>query len=297
MSFLDRIRAANGYDRSGFRSFEIAGQNSGWLRHAFAERLTRWPEVFRVEAEHVALAPALNQPTTPEAERSQAVAEVLQALREEGVIPGWRGELYPLNRYWADPPVLLIERAASALFGICAYSVHMNGFVCRPDGLHMWVARRSWNKPTEPGKLDQLVAGGQPWGIGLRENLVKECGEEAGIAPAMAVPAQSVGAISYVVESSQGLRPDVIFTYDLELPTDFVPRNTDGEVEEFFLWPIERVIGTVRESEDFKFNCSLVIIDFLIRHGILGPEHPDYVALQKGLRTRDEGLAMDGLMS
>ncbi len=288
MSFLDRIRAANGYDPSGFRPFEIAGQPGGWLRHAFAESLRRWPEVFRVEATRVTLASALNQPTTPEAERSQAVAEVLEVLREEGLIPGWRGELYPLNRYWADPPLLLIERAASVLFGTCAYSVHMNGFVRRPDGLHMWVARRSWNKPTEPGKLDQLVAGGQPWGIGLLENLIKECGEEAGIAPALVAPAQSVSAISYMVEDTQGLRPDLIFVYDLELPVDFVPCNTDGEVEEFFLWPIERVIETVRDSEEFKFNCSLVIIDFIIRHGILGPEHPDYVSLQKGLRSRDE---------
>ena len=31
------------------------------------------------------------------------------------------------------------------------------------------------------------------------------------------------------------------FVYDLKLPTDFQPCVSDGEVEEFFCWPIEKV--------------------------------------------------------
>ena len=36
--------------------------------------------------------------------------------------------------------------------------------------------------------------------------------------------------------------------------------------------------------DDFKFNVALVIIDFLIRRGVIGPERPDYPALAHGLR-------------
>jgi hypothetical protein len=74
-----------------------------------------------------------------------------------------------------------------------------------------------------------------------------------------------------------------LFNYDLDLPADFTPRNTDGEVEEFYLWPMEKVMETVRESDDFKFNCALVVIDFLLRRGLIPPEHPEYGGLLAGL--------------
>ena len=44
-----------------------------------------------------------------------------------------------------------------------AYGVHINGYVETDAGLELWVARRSKNKPTWPGKLDHIVAGGQVW--------------------------------------------------------------------------------------------------------------------------------------
>jgi hypothetical protein len=37
-------------------------------------------------------------------------------------------------------------------------------------------------------------------------------------------------------------------------------------------------------TREFKFNCALVNIDFFIRHGLLAPEHPEYLAIQAGLR-------------
>ena len=43
-------------------------------------------------------------------------------------------------------------------------------------------------------------------------------------------------------------------------------------------------MATVDASDDFKFNCNLVIIDFCIRHGILPPEHPDYENILRGFR-------------
>jgi len=37
------------------------------------------------------------------------------------------------------------------------------------------------------------------------------------------------------------------------------------------------------DTTAFKFNCAAVNIDFFIRHGILHPEHPDYIEIQRGL--------------
>jgi hypothetical protein len=116
------------------------------------------------------------------------------------------------------------------------------------------------------------------------ENLLKECKEEAAIPEALARRAVAVGAITYCMEAEDGLKPDVQFCYDLELPGDFTPHNTDGEIAEFMLWPIARVAEIVRDTREFKFNCNLVIIDFLMRHGLIAPEHPDYLEIGQGLR-------------
>ena len=99
-----------------------------------------------------------------------------------------------------------------------------------------------------------------------------------------------VGAITYLMETEDGLKPDVMFCYDLELDASFTPRNTDGEIEGFELWPIRRLAERVRDTDDFKFNVNLVVIDFLIRHGYLKPDdEPDYLALLAGLRRHTEG--------
>lgn len=51
---------------------------------------------------------------------------------------------------------------------------------------------------TVPSSKDHIVAGGQPHGLSLYENVIKECEEEAGI-PQHLVEAglRPVGAISY----------------------------------------------------------------------------------------------------
>lgn len=60
--------------------------------------------------------------------------------------------------------------------------------------------------------------------------MVKECGEEASIPEALARTARPVGAVSYTTVSDLGLKPDVLFCYDLCLPAGFVPKPLDGEV-------------------------------------------------------------------
>ena len=281
MSFLDRIGECATAELGRYLAFRVDGVGVGLVGSAFAERLRRFPDVFRVSEEAVDLADDVRG----FADRTEAVGGVLRRLAEEGLIAGWRDEGYPVGTSFTEAPLFKMERAAVPLFGVRAYGVHMNGFTRDADGLKMWIGRRSLNKPTGPGKLDQLVAGGQPAGISLRENLTKECREEAGIPPEMSAGAVPVGTVSYCSERLEGLRDDVLFNFDLELPSDFRPHNTDGEIQAFYLWPIDRVIEVVRDTDDFKFNCALVVIDFLIRRGFIQPDHPDYVDLVKGLHA------------
>ena len=131
------------------------------------------------------------------------------------------------------------------------------------------------------------MAGGQPHGIGLRENMIKECAEEAGMSRALAEGAEAAGAITYLCERPEGLRNDILFCFDLALPASFEPRNEDGEVEAFYLWPVEQVRAVLADSDDFKFNVALVNIDFLMRHGYLTADEPDYLEILHGLRLPD----------
>lgn len=282
MSFLDRIAACNNADLARFRPFHAGGVQVGHVYPRFAERLATFPDVFQVDGQGVAMVPHLDTP----AKRDAAIDRATRQLAADGFIKGWRDERYPIVPLaGAGAPVMTMERAAVPHFGARAFGVHMNGFVRKPDGLHLWVGRRAKDRPAYPGMLDNTVAGGIPAGLSVLETLVKECGEEAAIPPALARQAVAVGAITYNYEADGGLRPDVQYCYDLELQPDFTPHNADGEIAEFMLWPAARVAETVRDTAQFKFNCNLVIIDFLIRHGLIAPEHPDYLALCRGLRA------------
>ena len=280
MSLIDRIRDCQRWDRGAYRAFRIDGREMGWVTPSFAERLARFPEVFQLSATTVDLHPRLGDFDR----RTRAVAEVMVTLRDAGLIRGWRDEAYPIGSDFHAPPLMQMERAAVPLFGARAYGVHLNGFVGEGADLRLWVARRSPHKQTAPGKLDHLVGGGQPMGISLLANLAKESAEEASLPDTLIRRVRPVGFVSYITERDEGLRNDICFAFDLELPESFEPRNTDGEIESFALWPIERVRERLSASDDFKFNVALVNIDFLIRHGYLSPDEPGYIEIVEGLR-------------
>ncbi|GMH20526.1 hypothetical protein Nepgr_022367 [Nepenthes gracilis] len=231
---------------------------------------------------HVTLQPTLE---TPE-DKTSAIGNVIRCLGDE-VIPGLRNELYPVTSSFGTRVFFSLERAAAPYFGIKAYGVHMNGYVERDGQQFLWVGRRSRMKPTFPGMLDHLVAGGLPHGVSCGENLIKECEEEAGVPKSISKEAKPVGAISYVDIDGHRFKRDVLFCYDLKLPEDFKPINQDGEVEDFKLIPVPHVANVIRMTQFFKPNCSIVIIDFLFRHGYIRPEDAGYLKLLQSLRSGD----------
>jgi isopentenyldiphosphate isomerase len=280
MSYLDRIAECNRHDLTGFLPFTVAGTRVGHVSHRFASVVGAQDDAFIVTGDGVALAGGLDD----YAARTKAVDAALRRLREAGEIPEWCDEPYPVGTDFHAPSYFQIERAAASRFGIRSYGIHINAFVRKADGIHMWIARRAHDKTTYPGMLDNAIAGGQPVGIGLMENVIKESREEADVPEALAACAVPIGAVSYTMQEGEKMMPDVLFNYDLELPEDFTPRNTDGEVSEFMLLPVAEVMRLTEQTTEFKFNCALVNIDFFIRHGLVGPEHPDYLAIQAGLR-------------
>ena len=252
--------------------FWVGDEQLGWTNKEFAKHLEAFDRVFDFDNQKLAFVKSLN---TPE-KRSQAIAPVLETLHQQGVIDSWVGELYGVTQVYGETPRFLIERAAVTFFGVRGYGVHLNGLVKKPDGIYIWIARRTRDKPFWPGMLDQMVAGGQPAGIGCMENVIKEAAEEANIPTDVAKTAELVSTLHYRGETHRGMSVDTLFNYDLWLPEDFIPENTDGEVDEFILMSLEEMAQITDTSEEFKDNCNLVNIDLLIRFGLVGQTHPDF---------------------
>jgi len=240
--------------------------------------------------------------------RTNAVMSIMKHLKAQNIVTGWRDEMLTLSSGFYDEPLLFVERAAAPFLGMLQYGVHINGVVKSSSSLKMWMARRSATKSKYPAMLDQMVAGGQPAGISLLDNVVKECIEEAGIPRELTLKGiQAVGAISYEefqpfdtydAHAKDATMMDtnvidgvftraVLFNYDLELPDDFEPKAIDGEVDGFFTWGLEELFESMAKNyhDPIKPNCYICIVDFLVRKGYVSPEVAGYLDVLRELRS------------
>ena len=278
MSFRDHIVFCNNYDPARVVPLFAGGDRVGLLRHDNAAALRRFPDVFAVADDQVSLVARGDVAAV-----SRAVDAVVDALVVEKRIPKSRSETFDVAPRWGAPVVFRLDRGAVPFFGTRAYGVHLNGYRRDGSALDLWVGRRAPDKSVAPDKLDNLVAGGIGNGHGLEETLLKEGEEEASIPRSLTSRAVPAGAVSYRMENELGIRDDVLFVFDLEMPADFVPKNQDGEIAHFELMPASAVLDRVRTSDDFKFNVNLVILDFALRHGILLPDDLEYLDVATGL--------------
>ena len=259
--------------------FYVRSHAVGWLRPSFADQLRRWPHVFEVSNAFV----TLRAKPDNVAGRTAALAEVTRELARDGVIRGWRDESVRIAHHYAAPELLRIERSATRHFGMMCYGAHVNGFA-RSNGLvRAWISRRSANKSIDPGKLDNLVGGRVAAGSTVDETLRKEAWEEASLPPQLLEGLSCVSAVRVEYSVPEGLHREILFVHDLWLPEDFKPTNQDGEVSEIRLVPLEEVVQQILAGE-FTIDAGTVMIDGLLRQGVLPPEDPLYLELLRLLK-------------
>ena len=280
MSLLRHIQACNTYRPERFLPLFLGDDRVGLVRRDNAEVLRRFPRVIQAAPDSLRILPNKDG-----AAITAALDEVVEVLVAEGRIAKWRDEVFAITPRWGEAPLFTLDRGAVSFFGVRAYGVHMNGYRRIRDRIWLWIGRRNPTKVVAPGKLDNLVAGGVGGGLGALQTLVKEAGEEASIPSSLIAKAHAASAVTYKMEVPQGLRDDVLFVYDLEVPEDFEPRNTDHEIVEFLLMEAREALARVRDTDDFKFNVNLILIDFALRHGLVTAEDPDYLALVAGLHA------------
>ncbi|XP_055641301.1 uncharacterized protein LOC129778435 [Toxorhynchites rutilus septentrionalis] len=284
----------NGLAKGDCRPFVVNGQQVGLISQNVLEHLLKYPEVFFIrDAEQgnqniVELNPAFRDYS----ERSEQVDRVLREFRTQGVfvaLKGWRNECYDVKS--TTESLLKMERSATCMFGVRNYGVEINGYVRHPaKGLCIWLQQRSDTKQTWPGKWDNMVSGGLSVGYGIHETAVKEAAEEASIPSHLIKNLVSAGCVSFFFESERGLFPNTEFVFDLELPEDFRPENSDGEVQNFQLLPVKECLERVF-APDFKTTSCPVVLDFMIRHGIITPENePNFTQIVELLHVPLQSL-------
>lgn len=187
-----------------------------------------------------------------------------------------------------------VERFAAALFGITSRGAHMVAYCYDGGKMKIWIPRRSAHLYTYPNMLDTTVAGGVKSGVSPFQTIVEESDEEASLPEALVrEKARCRGVISHMnvtgddFPGEKGLvTPDYVYVYDIELPRDVVPKPHDDEVNSFTLMSVEELKAALLR-EEFKPDSAAVLVEFLVRHGVITPENePDFVEISMRLHRR-----------
>jgi 8-oxo-dGTP pyrophosphatase MutT (NUDIX family) len=274
----ERLEAILAAPQARYRPFMVDGDAVGWIDDERARRLAEFPDVLVVDDEQVRFSRALSLP----AERTEAMEHLARALSAEGLVSAWRSERYAVVAEFGEAPRFELERCAARYFGIRTFAAHINGLVRDRNGVRMWLGRRSMRKAVDPGLLDNMVGGGIAAGTTVEATVIKEAWEEAGIPAALAATAQPVATLRICRAHPRGLERETVHVHDLWLDPAFVPDGVDGEVVEFrleTLTDVARLAANRSGCDVLTADASLVIADYLLRHGIIASGSDDHAAL------------------
>ncbi|KAF6226628.1 hypothetical protein HO173_012458 [Letharia columbiana] len=267
----------------------------GYIKQSVVEKMPWDHDAWQIDDEKKCITPAPKRYTHTQETVIRETLEVAKTRDIFQILRGWRNELYPVHGpYSSRKPMVSMERAGSALFGINTYGVHMTAYVNTPQGMKIWVPRRARNKQTYGGMLDNTVAGGLSTGEKPFECVVREAAEEASFSEQLVRSnAKPCGTVSYfhIRDARAGgeaglLQPECQYVFDMEIGAEVIPKPGDNEVEEFYLWTVDEVKRALAEGQ-FKPNCAAVLLDFFIRRGILTAENEkDYTEIVSRLHRK-----------
>jgi len=257
------LAAARDADPSTRTTFCIGGRPAGSVARAHLDVLRAWPALLRVSDSGVDL-------QVPLAQRDSALRQMNTSLREQGLIRAWRDEIFSVPDLLTDQTLAAMERAAARFWGTLTLGAHANGYLADAAGrpTHLWVAQRAEHKATDAGLFDNLIGGGVAQGQSPFDALVREGGEEAGLAPTLVRTARAGSVIRLHRSVAEGFQLEELHCFDLCLPPSCVPRNTDGEVQNFRCWPVKEALA-LAAGTSMTVDAALVSLDFAVRHGLL----------------------------
>jgi hypothetical protein len=291
MSLLRLIQRYKQFDFTGFvpvRVLDDQGQTVtiGWTKDDVAHALSELGDVWTYDEGGMLLNAAFD---TYE-KRTEAVDANLLEASEQGVLPpkpdysaigGDDWFVIGTARY---KPLFEVRRFYISYLGARRYASRINGF---HDG-QMWIIKRGQGVDEYPGRLDTLVGAGQIASRTILENTLAEAHEEAGLSKDQCKDLHSVSMVHIFRHNKHGfLYDENIYIYDLDTKGTITPHVVqEWETETIELWPYDKVLHTIKNTEEFRPEAALCLVDFFIRHGVITPDNePHFDELCFGLRS------------
>lgn len=288
MSLITHFKYFNKINFNKFLTFKIADFNIGYVYKPLAVKISSWfSNNFDINSESLILYKLQNKVINFN-NLTEFFNKIAVKLLSEKIIPQITQEYFKVTPLNSDKELFKIERTLLPLFAIRARGIHLNAYVVKNNHIYIWIAKRSKSKLLYPGKLDNLVAGAISYGYNAFNTVIKESFEEASISKDLVKNAILTQTLHYLYPYKNGIRNDTMYIYNLELPLDFIPKQNDGEVEEFFLIEASEVLDLMNSnSNNFKFNSAIAIISFLVNKQLINKKNTHYksiTAINKALK-------------
>jgi hypothetical protein len=280
----DCIRRYKHVDLTPFVRVTLGGRRLGWTKRALAVELpgidpTLW------HFAHDTLDIRAGQ--RGRADLTAAIDASFFETARRGITP--RKPEYPDGDDWfavgGPDPVFTVRRFFSRFLGVRYDSVFVNGF----DGGDYCLSIRGSGVEQAAGAYDVLVAGARQHHQTLQQAVIHEGAQEAGIDPAHAARVKHVSTLRLYYHGPYGFLKDEEFNiHDFDFANSFTPRNdATWEVAGFHTLPLSDLLRALETTpEKFKGQIILILVDFLIRHGLITPQYPDFDRIHATLYER-----------
>ena len=222
--------------------------------------------------------------------RTAILSNVTHQLLSLGVISQKHSDMYPVFPFHkvnfdSHKRFALVNRNIAPYLGVDSVGVHLNCYVCHKENDNktiqgVWLAKRAPTKSHHPNYWDPTVAGGQPVNLSLHENIVKEAHEEAGVPSEWLDSNTHQDNTLFTDHTSDPLtittaKPDgsclkrsIYYSFDLQVPIDWIPTAVDGEVSEFKLYSIQELEKELTSGNSVRPAMRSVLLDFMLRHDL-----------------------------
>ena len=276
MDLLTRIKHLKRPDLTDFIQVMIGPEAVGWTKRSFAAQISDFDDTWSLKNDTLILSERLADFNN----RTKAIDATFMAMSAKGLLPvmpdysalggiDWFG----ISTDFSQKPLAAVKRFYASYLGIKNESVFLNGY--KSDGY--WVAKRSQFVDDAKGQLDILVAGAIDYRDSVLDSLAEEADKEAGLTERDLNKAKKIGVLKHHYLNARGfLLSENFHVFDLEMGDDILPvTKLPREVEDFQLLPLTRDTKLI-EDNDFKFELTIVLVDFLIRHGYINENDPGF---------------------
>lgn len=178
--------------------------------------------------------------------------------------------------------IMDVDNAAAELLGVTKYTVALTAWTSVNGRRRYWVPQRSIERPSSPGKFDNLASAS----LGPEEvplELMKQAADIQAWLPTEYTNAslRACGTISYhtwrhKVPFLATVQPHIQYVYEIELGKEMRPAAAGVEVTQ--LWPMsfDRILELL-ESGGFEPHAQMTYLAHFVRHGVADAENEPWL--------------------